>query len=103
MMNTRIQSLVKSEYRGRVMSIYVFMFLGLTPIGSFEVGWLSEKMGTGFALSTGAVIVFIFAFFVFLRRNKITAAFDEYEKGAKPVPGCKTQNKAGHICVKTSP
>jgi MFS family permease len=80
MMNTRIQSLVKSEYRGRVMSIYVFMFLGLTPLGSFEVGWLSEKMGTGFALSTGAIIVFIFAFFVFLRRNKITAAFDEYEK-----------------------
>jgi len=33
MMNTRIQSLVKSEFRGRVMSIYVFMFIGLAPLG----------------------------------------------------------------------
>ena len=33
MMNTRIQSLVKSEFRGRVMSIYVFMFVGLSPLG----------------------------------------------------------------------
>ena len=80
MMNTRIQSLVKSEFRGRVMSIYVFMFVGLTPIGNFEIGWLSERTNTSFAIRVGAIIVFVFAFIVFLRRNKITAAFNEYSK-----------------------
>lgn len=80
MMNTRIQSLVKSEFRGRVMSIYVFMFVGLTPIGNFEIGWLSEKTNTSFAIRLGAIIVFVFAFIVFLRRHKITAAFDHYTK-----------------------
>ena len=80
MMNTRIQSLVKSEFRGRVMSIYVFMFIGLAPLGNFEIGWLSEKAGTSFAIRLGAIIVFIFAFIVFLRRNKITGAFNKYQE-----------------------
>ena len=79
MMNTRIQSLVKGEFRGRVMSIYVFMFVGLSPLGNYEIGWLSEKAGTSVAIRVGAIIVFIFAFIVFLRRNKITAAFNKYQ------------------------
>jgi len=79
MMNTRIQSLVKSEFRGRVMSIYVFMFVGLSPLGNYEIGWLSEKEGTSFAIRLGAIIVFIFAFIVFMRRNRITEAFNKYQ------------------------
>src|SRR5690606_63591 len=49
MLNTIIQSLVKKDLRGRVMSIYVLMFLGLSPLGNFQVGWLSERVSTGFA------------------------------------------------------
>jgi len=79
MMNTRIQSLVKGEFRGRVMSIYVFMFLGLAPIGNFEIGWLSEKTSTSFAIRLSAIVVFIFALIVFLRRNIITKAFNQYK------------------------
>jgi hypothetical protein len=62
------------------MSIYVFMFIGLAPLGNFEIGWLSEKAGTSFAIRLGAIIVFIFAFIVFLRRNKITGAFNKYQE-----------------------
>jgi len=80
MMNTVIQSLVKSELRGRVMSIYVFMFLGLTPFGNFEVGWLSEKVSSGFAIRLGAIIVFLFGIFVFLYRNKIRDGYEIYKK-----------------------
>ncbi len=80
MMNTVIQSLVKSELRGRVMSIYIFMFLGLTPFGNFEVGWLSERVSSGFAIRLGAIIVFLFGIIVFINRNKIRSGYEIYKK-----------------------
>lgn len=79
MMNTTIQRLVKSEFRGRVLSIYIFMFMGLTPLGNFEVGLLSENMGTGFAIRAGAVIVFLFGVLVFFYRHKIRKDFRDYK------------------------
>jgi MFS family permease len=80
MMNTIIQSLVKSEFRGRVLSIYILMFVGLTPIGNFEVGLLSEKMGTGFAIRMGACVVFIFGIVLFGFKNRIISAYAEYKR-----------------------
>ena len=79
MINTTIQRLVKSEFRGRVLSIYIFMFMGLTPLGNFEVGLLSEYMGTGFAIRTGAFIVFLFGVLVFFYRHKIRKDFRDYK------------------------
>ena len=80
MMNTIIQSLVKSELRGRVMSIYILMFLGLSPVGNFQVGWLAEHMGTGFAIRLGAIIVFLFGLLVFIYRHKIREKYSAYKK-----------------------
>ena len=85
MMNTRIQSLVKSELRGRVMSIYVFMFVGLTPLGNFEIGWLAEKMGTNFAIRADAIVVMLFAIYVFIQSNSIIAAYEDYAKKSDSV------------------
>lgn len=79
MMNTTIQSLVKSEFRGRVMSIYILMFIGLTPFGNFEIGWLSEATSTGFAIRTGAVIVLLFGQLIFAYRKRIIEAYATYK------------------------
>jgi MFS family permease len=70
-MNSTIQNMAAAEIRGRVMSVYAFMFIGLGPIGSFEVGYLSEKFGTSLALQVGAVIVFIFGVFLFMKRKQL--------------------------------
>ncbi|MBA3412355.1 MAG: MFS transporter, partial [Actinobacteria bacterium] len=35
--------------RGRVLSIYLFAFAGLAPLGGLLAGWLSELGGTGLA------------------------------------------------------
>jgi MFS family permease len=43
--NTRLQLLSPDHLRGRVMSIYIFLFVGSTPVGSFTVGWLAEHAG----------------------------------------------------------
>lgn len=72
MMNTTIQHLVSDSVRGRVMSIYVLMFLGLSPLGNFQIGYLSEKLGTEAAIRIGAIIVFLFGVLVFFNRKRIS-------------------------------
>lgn len=77
--NTTIQTLVKSQFRGRVMSIYVLMFIGLTPLGNFQVGLVSEYMGTSFALRFGAVVVLLVGLIVFFLRNRIIEKYRGYK------------------------
>ena len=71
MTNTTIQHMVEDRYRGRVMSIYVIMFIGLSPLGSLENGFISDRFGTSTAIIIGAVIVFLFGILIFLRRGKL--------------------------------
>jgi len=80
MINTTIQNLVRPEFRGRVMSIYIFMFIGLTPVGNLEIGSVSERMGTDFAIRLGAIVVFIFGLIIFYYKNKIRTAYSNYKK-----------------------
>jgi MFS family permease len=79
-MNTLIQSVVKNEYRGRVMSLYVLMFLGFAPFGNFEVGFLSEKLSIPFALVINASIVLAFGILVFQFRNRVRDAYRTYNQ-----------------------
>lgn len=43
--NTRLQLLAPGHLRGRIMSLYVLVFAGTTPIGAFLLGNAAEKMG----------------------------------------------------------
>lgn len=49
--NTVIQVIVPDELRGRVASLYVMSFLGVSPLGALFVGWLSEHIGPPRALA----------------------------------------------------
>jgi len=82
MMNTVIQSLVISEMRGRVISIYILMFIGLTPVGNIGAGWMAEHLGLGATMRTGAVVILIFSSVILYYRNKIRAAYNLYKKKA---------------------
>ena len=44
--NTSIQLNTPADMRGRVMGIYMLMFLGGAPIGSTLTGWVAEQFGT---------------------------------------------------------
>jgi len=48
--NTRLQLLTPNHLRGRVMGIYVLLMGGTTPVGSFLLGELAGRFGTGTAL-----------------------------------------------------
>ena len=84
MMNTTIQSLVRNTLRGRVMSIYILMFIGLTPLGSYQAGLLGEHLGTGFAIRTGAVIILLFSILIIFYRKSIIRAYRAYQRVHEP-------------------
>ena len=44
------------EMRGRVMGLYMLVFLGGTPLGSPLVGWVAEQFGPRMSLIAGGVI-----------------------------------------------
>lgn len=56
------------------------MFIGLTPVGNLAAGWMSEHVGTGPTMRTGAVVILIFSTAVLYYRNKIRAAYTVYKK-----------------------
>lgn len=54
--NSIIQFQAPDHLRGRIMSVYTFVFMGLTPIGSFLSGWAAEHWGAPATLGLGALI-----------------------------------------------
>ena len=42
---TRLQMVVPGHMWGRVMGMYVLLFVGTTPVGSVLVGTLAERTG----------------------------------------------------------
>ncbi|HEX6911960.1 MAG TPA: MFS transporter, partial [Longimicrobium sp.] len=52
--NALLQSKVPDHLRGRVMSVYVFMFIGMAPLGSLQAGALARWIGAPYALAAGA-------------------------------------------------
>jgi MFS family permease len=52
--STTLQLHSSSAFRGRVMALWVFVYLGTTPIGSILTGWITEAGGPRVALLVGA-------------------------------------------------
>jgi MFS family permease len=53
--NTLIQSLVADELRGRVMSVYAMMFMGMAPLGALAAGTLAAHVGAPATVAAGGV------------------------------------------------
>ena len=54
--NTVIQSIVPDELRGRVASLYVMAFIGMSPIGAVLSGLLAERIGPPATLSCCGIL-----------------------------------------------
>jgi MFS family permease len=57
--NTYLQTTVPNDLRGRVLSIYSFVLVGLAPIGSFLTGAIAQKIGAPWAVGIGGAITII--------------------------------------------
>ena len=51
--NTLIQAMVPDEMRGRVMSVYSMMFMGMAPIGALLAGLLAGAVGAPVTVAIG--------------------------------------------------
>ncbi len=71
--NSLIQSLVPDRLRGRVMSVYVFMFLGMGPVGSLQAGTLAHWLGAPAALAIGAAALLATVLAVWMRVPELRA------------------------------
>ncbi|GAB3703081.1 MFS transporter [Mariniluteicoccus flavus] len=55
--NALVQSNVEAEVRGRVMALYMMLFMGGTPIGAPMIGWIGEHHGARWTVWIGTVFV----------------------------------------------
>jgi MFS family permease len=51
--NTTMQLATAPHLRGRVMALYLMVFMGGTPIGSPFIGWIGEQFGARWTLIGG--------------------------------------------------
>jgi len=65
--NTLIQAMVPDQLRGRVMSLYSMMFLGMAPLGSLLAGYVAKYVGAPVTVAIGG-LASLAAGFLFLRR-----------------------------------
>jgi len=56
--NTMVQLRTDSAIRGRVMGIYLTVFLGGTPIVSPLIGWMTQEIGTRYTIAICGAISF---------------------------------------------
>lgn len=57
--NSLMQMVVPNHLRGRVMSIYMALFLGGMPIGGLVAGWLADRIGEPPVLALGGGLVLL--------------------------------------------
>jgi MFS family permease len=57
--NTVIQSIVPDELRGRVASLYVMSFLGVSPLGALTSGWIAERWTPPLALAACGIAALV--------------------------------------------
>jgi MFS family permease len=71
--NTLLQLTTEDRFRGRVMSLYTFMFIGTAPIGSLLCGWIAQQVGAPVATSVSAMVLLAGAFWVSYRLRTTAA------------------------------
>jgi MFS family permease len=69
--NTLIQLTTPDRLRGRVMSSFTLVFLGMMTIGNFTIGSLAQYVGTKIAIGIGAMMCLITASLLLWRKPTI--------------------------------
>lgn len=73
LVNARLQEVVPDALRGRVISLYVMVYIGASPIGSFMAGAIAKWVGVAWAIGGTAALMLLFALWVFRREPALTA------------------------------
>jgi MFS family permease len=74
LINTLLQQRVPNELRGRVMAIYVMVYIGMNPIGSYIGGWIASLVGASWAIGGMAAPMVVFTLWAFHRYGELRRA-----------------------------
>ncbi len=74
LINGLLQERVPNELRGRVMSIYVMVYVGMNPLGSFVAGWVARQSSAAWAIGGMAALMLLFATWAFRRYPELRNA-----------------------------
>ncbi len=72
--NAYMQTSIDPQMRGRVMALYLMVFMGGTPAGAPLIGWAAEVLGPRWSLLGGGIMTLVgtvLITMVFARRNGI--------------------------------
>ena len=86
--NSSVQLASAPEMRGRVMGLYMLVFVGGTPLGAPLVGWVSQEFGARWGLIGGGVVsaVAASAALVLLLRKAVARRERRSRPANGPVP-----------------
>lgn len=59
--NTYVQTTVPDAVRGRVLALYMMLFMGGKPLGAPVVGWVADLFGARWSFIGGGILTVIFA------------------------------------------
>ncbi|MGC5032905.1 MFS transporter [Micromonospora sp. DT229] len=59
--NQRVQLGTDAAFRGRVMALWVLVFLGTNPVGAPVIGWIAETFGAGVSIWAGGLVSLVTA------------------------------------------
>ena len=79
-LSATIQSTVDDRFRGRVMSLYMMVFMGFMPIGNIEIGYISEHFGTAIAIRAGCVVTILASLVLVWSSSRIRKAYSSYKR-----------------------
>ncbi|HZY28761.1 MAG TPA: MFS transporter [Jiangellaceae bacterium] len=57
--NAYVQTSVDPQMRGRVMALYMMVFMGGTPVGAPLIGWAAEVLGPRWSLLGGGIMTLL--------------------------------------------
>ena len=72
--NSSVQLAAEPEMRGRVMALYMAIFMGGTPLGAPIIGWVGQVWGARWTLAAGAIatgIAFAVAFWFVMTHDQL--------------------------------
>ncbi len=73
LINARLQEIVPDELRGRIMSLYVMVYIGASPAGSFIAGTVAKFFGVNWAIGGAAALLLVFGLWIFRRQSALSS------------------------------
>ncbi len=74
LVNALLQQVAPDHLRGRIMSLYVMLYIGASPVGSFASGAVAKAVGAQAAIGGFAALMLLFALWVFRRHPALATA-----------------------------